>query len=89
MSWEGSNHVCGMGEYMWYHRGLRTRHELKGATQEPGRAKYFLVEKKKVTGDPVRRQNPGDEEEALPLYRVHLIRGDTNVKEGQSKVSGR
>ncbi len=35
------------GEYMWYHRGLRTEHELKGATQEPGRAKYFLVEKRR------------------------------------------
>lgn len=35
------------GEYARHNRGRRTGHVLKGVTQEPGIAKYPLVEKER------------------------------------------
>ncbi len=87
MSWEGSKHVCVMGEDMCYHRGLRTGHELKGATQEPGRAKYFLAEKRWYRRSRINR-NPGDKEEAPPPNRVHTMVETQTQKKGKARYRG-
>ena len=70
-----------------HHRGLRPGHVLKGVARKLGRANWFLVEEERYQEIPPRGKIPASVWKPEPADES-ATGGDTNIKEGQRKVTG-